>query len=119
MMDGNLQTGIGYVRVSTKEQATEGVSLQAQRAKVVAYGSRLAVEGVNLVAEPEEQRAVEIIQRKRAAGGTIGTDRKSATTCGTSGRRALLGRPLGAPRHPHGKGQRHPHPPLVHGKDPG
>ena len=28
---------IGYVRVSTEEQATEGVSLEAQRAKVVAY----------------------------------------------------------------------------------
>src|SRR5690348_12261484 len=28
---------IGYVRVSTEEQAAEGVSLEAQRAKVVAY----------------------------------------------------------------------------------
>jgi hypothetical protein len=28
---------IGYVRVSTEEQATEGVSLEAQRAKLVAY----------------------------------------------------------------------------------
>ena len=28
---------IGYVRVSTEEQATEGVSLDAQRAKVLAY----------------------------------------------------------------------------------
>ena len=27
----------GYVRVSTEEQAPEGVSLEAQRAKVVAY----------------------------------------------------------------------------------
>ncbi len=32
-------TAIGYVRVSTEEQATEGVSLEAQRAKVVAYSS--------------------------------------------------------------------------------
>jgi hypothetical protein len=30
---------IGYVRVSTEEQATEGVSLDAQRAKVLAYCS--------------------------------------------------------------------------------
>ena len=30
-------TAIGYVRVSTEEQATEGVSLDAQRAKVLAY----------------------------------------------------------------------------------
>ena len=32
---GNV--AIGYVRVSTEEQASEGVSLEAQRAKVVAY----------------------------------------------------------------------------------
>lgn len=31
------QTSIGYVRVSTEEQATEGVSLDAQRAKLVAW----------------------------------------------------------------------------------
>jgi hypothetical protein len=31
---GNV--AIGYVRVSTEEQATEGVSLDAQRAKVLA-----------------------------------------------------------------------------------
>ena len=36
-MDGNSQTAIGYVRVSTEEQATEGLSLEAQRAEVVAY----------------------------------------------------------------------------------
>jgi len=37
MMLKDSQTAIGYVRVSTEEQATEGVSLEAQRAKVVAY----------------------------------------------------------------------------------
>jgi DNA invertase Pin-like site-specific DNA recombinase len=36
-MPEQLPSAIGYVRVSTEEQATEGVSLEAQRAKVVAY----------------------------------------------------------------------------------
>ena len=32
-----MQTAIGYVRVSTEDQATEGVSLDAQKAKLVAW----------------------------------------------------------------------------------
>lgn len=36
---------IGYVRVSTEEQATEGVSLDAQRGKVLAY---CALHGLGL-----------------------------------------------------------------------
>ena len=36
----------------------------------IPYGSRLADDGVNLVAEPQEQRAVAIIQRMRGAGST-------------------------------------------------
>ena len=36
-MTEESRPAIGYVRVSTEEQAMEGVSLDAQRAKVVAY----------------------------------------------------------------------------------
>ncbi len=36
----------------------------------IPYGSRLADDGVNLLDEPQEQRAVEVIRRLRAAGGT-------------------------------------------------
>ena len=36
----------------------------------IPYGLRLAADGMNLVDEPQEQRAVAIIQRMRAAGGT-------------------------------------------------
>ena len=32
-----MATAIGYVRVSTEEQANQGVSLDAQRAKIAAY----------------------------------------------------------------------------------
>ena len=46
---------------------------RAKRQRVsgqIPYGSRLAKDGVNLVDEPEEQRAVAIIKRLRAAGNT-------------------------------------------------
>ena len=36
----------------------------------IPYGSRLAKDGVNLVDEPQEQRAVATIKRLRAAGNT-------------------------------------------------
>jgi site-specific DNA recombinase len=35
--DGNRMGTIGYVRVSTDEQAREGISLESQRAKIAAY----------------------------------------------------------------------------------
>lgn len=40
---------IGYVRVSTEEQATEGVSLEAQRARVEAYAIAAGLELVAIV----------------------------------------------------------------------
>src|ERR1035437_5164705 len=45
MMLNDSQTAIGYVRVSTEEQAMEGLSLDAQRAKVLAY---CALHGLGL-----------------------------------------------------------------------
>lgn len=42
---------IGYVRVSTEEQATEGVSLAAQRAKLQAYATVADLELVEIVAD--------------------------------------------------------------------
>lgn len=40
---------VGYIRVSTNEQATEGVSLAAQRAKLTAYALALDLELVAIV----------------------------------------------------------------------
>jgi DNA invertase Pin-like site-specific DNA recombinase len=40
---------VGYVRVSTEEQATDGVSLAAQRAKLAAYASLYDLEVVAIV----------------------------------------------------------------------
>ena len=40
---------IGYVRVSTEEQASEGVSLAAQRAKLIAYASLYEIELVEII----------------------------------------------------------------------
>ncbi len=41
-----MQKAIGYIRVSTQEQATEGVSLEAQKAKIKAYAT---IKGLDLV----------------------------------------------------------------------
>ena len=40
---------VGYVRVSTEEQAVDGVSLAAQRAKLVAYASLYDLDLVEIV----------------------------------------------------------------------
>ena len=34
---------IGYIRVSTQEQATKGVSMEMQRAKIEAWGVRITI----------------------------------------------------------------------------
>ncbi|WP_254903539.1 recombinase family protein, partial [Picosynechococcus sp. PCC 7002] len=40
---------IGYIRVSTEEQATQGVSLDAQKAKLEAYAGLYDIELVDIV----------------------------------------------------------------------
>ena len=42
---------VGYIRVSTDEQASHGVSLEAQRAKVEAYAQLYDLELVEVVAD--------------------------------------------------------------------
>ncbi len=44
-------TAIGYVRVSTEEQATEGVSLDAQEARIRAYCQMRGLELVDIVVD--------------------------------------------------------------------
>jgi site-specific DNA recombinase len=70
------KTAIGYVRVSTQEQVTEGVSLDAQRDKLRTYcrihGIKLidikADEGISggTLERPGLQAALEMIRRGRA-----------------------------------------------------
>lgn len=79
--DGSVQAqpvAIGYARVSTEEQAREGVSLDAQREKIHAYCSltnlrldRVIVEegvsaSISLAARPAGAELVEAIARRRA-----------------------------------------------------
>ena len=45
---------VGYVRVSTEEQAVDGVSLAAQRAKLVAYASLYDLDLVEIVEDAGE-----------------------------------------------------------------
>jgi site-specific DNA recombinase len=70
------KTAIGYVRVSTQEQVTEGVSLDAQRDKLKAYckfnGIKLidikADEGISggTLERPGLQAALQLLRRGRA-----------------------------------------------------
>ena len=46
-----MKTAIGYVRVSTEQQAAEGVSLEAQRRKVAAYCDLYGFELVRIEAD--------------------------------------------------------------------
>lgn len=50
---------LGYVRVSTEQQKDEGVSLEAQRARIVAYAAAMNVELVDVVQETASARTLD------------------------------------------------------------
>ena len=67
---------IGYVRVSTEEQAKHGISLDMQRAKIKAYAALEDMElieivadegisGCNLKARPGIQRILEMVKSRQ------------------------------------------------------
>ena len=70
------KTAIGYVRVSTQEQATEGVSLDAQRDRLRAYCKLHAIQLIDIKADegisggtldrPALQAALQMLRRGRA-----------------------------------------------------
>jgi len=72
----DTKTAIGYVRVSTQEQATEGVSLDAQRDRLKAYCKVHAIKLIDIKADegisgstlerPGLQAALQMIKRGRA-----------------------------------------------------
>jgi site-specific DNA recombinase len=47
-MEGNIMKVVGYIRVSTDEQAREGVSLAAQEAKLCAYAELYELELIGI-----------------------------------------------------------------------
>ena len=75
----DTKTAIGYVRVSTQEQATEGVSLDAQRDRIRAYCRLHAIKLIDIKSDdgisgstlnrPGLQAALEMIRRGR--GNTL------------------------------------------------
>jgi len=75
----DTKTAIGYVRVSTQEQATEGVSLDAQRDRIRAYCRLHAIRLIDIKSDdgisgsslnrPGLQAALEMIRRGR--GNTL------------------------------------------------
>jgi len=86
---------IGYTRVSTEEQASDGVSLAAQREKLIAYASLYELELVEIIEDPGEsgktldrpglQRALTSIRKGQAAGLLIAKlDRLSRSVVGSN-----------------------------------
>src|SRR5438128_12384008 len=74
---GNVgKTAIGYVRVSTQEQAAEGVSLDTQRDRLRVYCQASGIKLIDIVADegisgstlnrPGLQAALQMIKRGRA-----------------------------------------------------
>ncbi|HEY5312706.1 MAG TPA: recombinase family protein, partial [Pirellulales bacterium] len=69
---------VAYVRVSTEEQATSGVSLDAQRAKLQAYAALYDLDLVEVIADegvsakslnrPGLQRALAMLTKGKVAG---------------------------------------------------
>jgi site-specific DNA recombinase len=53
-MSDTTMRAIGYVRISTEEQATDGVSLAAQEAKVRAYAALYDIELVEVVIDADQ-----------------------------------------------------------------
>ena len=86
-----MMKAIGYVRVSSDEQATEGISLEAQEAKVRAYCDLYGIELVEVIVDagqsakslnrPGIQRALSLLKAKKADGIVVAKlDRLSRST---------------------------------------
>jgi DNA invertase Pin-like site-specific DNA recombinase len=73
-----MEKAVGYIRVSTEDQARTGVSLDSQRAKLIAYADLYGIELVSIEADegvsaksldrPALARALAIIDKGQAGG---------------------------------------------------
>jgi DNA invertase Pin-like site-specific DNA recombinase len=60
---GRLLAAVGYVRVSTLEQASEGVSLDAQAARIAAYCQLAGLQLVELIREEGISASIPLVER--------------------------------------------------------
>lgn len=85
---------IGYVRVSTEEQAEEGVSLAAQRDRIIAYCEAHGLELLDILADegisgkafdnrPGAREAIEVAKRECCALIVVKLDRLSRSVIDT------------------------------------
>ena len=70
------RTAIGYVRVSTQEQATDGVSLDAQRDKLSVYCKLNAIKLIDIKADKGYSGST--LERPRQNAQVSGHDREPA-----------------------------------------
>ena len=91
---------VGYIRVSSEGQATEGVSLDAQRVKLAAYCTAMDLELVGIEADegvsaktlrrPGLQRALGLLDAGTVDGLLVRIRRTSRSTSAWAKRSALL-----------------------------
>jgi site-specific DNA recombinase len=68
-MSGNVERAVGYIRVSSEDQATQGISLDAQESRVRMYAS---LRGLDLISVyREEGVSAKIPLRKRSQGAEL------------------------------------------------
>jgi Resolvase, N terminal domain len=66
---GNVVQGaVGYVRVSTLEQASEGVSLDAQRDKLRASCEFNGIESIDIAADPRRRPGLPVAVKSAPLG---------------------------------------------------
>ncbi len=89
-----MQTAIAYIRVSTEGQATEGVSLDAQKAKIAAWCEvndfqlqevyiDAGISGGKLTNRPAAQAAIEHACKSKAALVVYSLSRLARSTADT------------------------------------
>ncbi len=61
--DGRLPATVGYVRVSTLKQASEGVSLDTQAARIAAYCQLAGLQLVELIREEGISASIPLAER--------------------------------------------------------
>jgi DNA invertase Pin-like site-specific DNA recombinase len=74
-----MKNGVGYIRVSTSDQAREGVSLDAQRERLAAYCAMRALVLVDIIADEGVSGTVPLADRHGGAKLLDMTKRRIAT----------------------------------------
>ena len=73
-----MEQAVGYVRVSTEEQAKEGVSLEAQQERIRAYAAMRGLELIEIYSEQGVSGKIPLRQRPEGMKLVTAIDKKHA-----------------------------------------